>query len=49
LGADLVVTGAHGHRLLGDLIFGSTISGLRHRLRVPVLTVRTPRAGRGRM
>jgi manganese transport protein len=49
LGADLVVTGAHGHRLLGDLIFGSTISGLRHRLRVPVLTVRTPRAPRGRM
>jgi manganese transport protein len=38
--ADLVITGAHGHRWLGDLLFGSTTSGLRHLVRVPVLTVR---------
>jgi manganese transport protein len=38
-GADLLITGAHGHRLLGDLIHGSTTSGLRHLVRVPVLTV----------
>ncbi len=38
-GADLLVTGAHGHRLLQDLIYGSTTSGLRHLVRVPVLSV----------
>jgi manganese transport protein len=37
--ADLLVTGSHGHRLIGDLIHGSTISGLRHLVRCPVLTV----------
>ncbi len=41
--ADLLVTGAHGHRLLGDLLHGSTTSGLRHLVRCPVLTVRSPR------
>ena len=41
--ADLLVTGAHGHRLLGDLVFGSTTSGLRHMVRCPVLTVRAAR------
>ncbi|MBI1799167.1 MAG: Nramp family divalent metal transporter [Candidatus Eisenbacteria bacterium] len=44
--ADLLVTGAHGHRLLGDLVFGSTNSGLRHRVRIPVLTVRAVRPPR---
>jgi manganese transport protein len=38
-GADLLITGSHGHRLIGDLIHGSTTSGLRHLVRVPVLTV----------
>ncbi len=38
--ADLLITGAHGHRLIGDLIHGSTASGLRHMVRCPVLTVR---------
>jgi manganese transport protein len=38
-GADLLITGSHGHRLLQDLIYGSTASGLRHLVRVPVLTV----------
>ena len=40
--ADLIITGAHGHRLLADLVFGSTTSGLRHRVRIPVLAVRGP-------
>jgi nucleotide-binding universal stress UspA family protein len=30
----------HGHRLLGDLIYGSTISHVRHKSHVPVLLVR---------
>ncbi|MCE9581521.1 MAG: Nramp family divalent metal transporter [Planctomycetes bacterium] len=38
-GADLLVTGAHGHRLLGDLLFGATASGLRHMVSIPMLTV----------
>ena len=41
--ADLLITGSHGHRLIGDLIHGSTTSGLRHLVNVPVLTVPGPR------
>ena len=37
---DLLVMGAHGHRLLGDLVFGSTVSPLRHRVKTPMLVVR---------
>ena len=38
-GADLVVLGAHGHRFLSDLIFGSTADALRHRVKASVLVV----------
>ncbi len=38
--ADLLVMGAHGHTVLGDLFFGSTVTPVRHRVRVPVLVVR---------
>jgi len=37
---DLIVTGGHGHRWLGDLFHGSTINDLRHLTSIPVLTVR---------
>jgi manganese transport protein len=37
---DLLVMGAHGHRGFGDLIFGSTVSPLRHRVKTPILVVR---------
>lgn len=37
---DLIAMTAHGHRLLGDLLFGSTINEVRHKARVPVLLVR---------
>jgi manganese transport protein len=37
--ADLLVTGSHGHRLLGDLVLGETASGVRHHVRIPVLTI----------
>jgi len=39
---DLVVMGAHGHRGLQDIVFGTTIDGVRHELQVPVMIVRTP-------
>jgi nucleotide-binding universal stress UspA family protein len=37
---DLIAMTSHGHRLLGDLIFGSTIHEVRHRTDIPVLLVK---------
>jgi len=37
---DLIAMTSHGHRLLGDLFFGSTIHEVRHRTTIPVLLVR---------
>ena len=37
---DLLVMGAHGHRRLKDLIFGTTIDPVRHELNIPILIVR---------
>ena len=40
---DLIAMTTHGHRLLGDLIYGSTINEVRHKTSVPVLLVRAAR------
>ena len=37
---DLIAMTTHGHRLIGDLLFGSTIHEVRHATTVPVLLVR---------
>ena len=37
--ADLVVVGAHGHSGVSDLVFGTTISNLRHRIATSMLVV----------
>ena len=37
---DLLVMGAHGHKLLKDLIFGATVDAVRHAVKIPVLVVR---------
>jgi manganese transport protein len=37
---DLIVMGAHGHKGLKDLFFGTTINAVRHQLRTPILVVR---------
>jgi len=37
---DLIVTGGHGHRWLGDLFHGATVNNLRHVTDIPVLTLR---------
>lgn len=37
---DLIAMTTHGHRLLGDLIYGSTIEEVRHGAAIPVLLVR---------
>jgi manganese transport protein len=34
------VLGGHGHRGLADLLRGTTIDGVRHGLKIPVLAVR---------
>ena len=40
---DLIVMGAHGHKGLKDIIFGTTINAVRHNLKVPLLIVRDDR------
>ena len=39
--ADLLVMGAHGHAWFKDLVFGTTVDTVRHRVKVPVLVVRS--------
>jgi manganese transport protein len=36
----LIAMAAHGHRLLGDIVHGSTINEVRHKTEVPVLVIR---------
>jgi len=38
-GCDLIALGGHGHRLIGDLVHGSTISSVRHHAAIPILVV----------
>ena len=40
---DLIAMATHGHRLLEDLVKGSTATALRHQTTVPVLMVRAER------
>lgn len=37
---DLIAMASHGHKLIGDLIHGSTIEQVRHNTQVPILVVR---------
>ena len=40
-GFDLLIAGAHGHKIVGDLVHGATIDKVRHEITIPVLIVRT--------
>ncbi len=40
---DLIAMTTHGHKLIGDLVLGSTIEKVRHATAVPMLIVRTKR------
>jgi manganese transport protein len=37
---ELLVMGAHGHKGLKDLIFGTTVNSVRHKVDIPILIVR---------
>jgi universal stress protein A len=39
-GCDLIAMSTHGHRLLADLLLGSTASRVQHQVDVPVLMLR---------
>lgn len=38
--ADLLLMGAHGHTGLKDIIFGTTVDKVRHKVKIPVLIVK---------
>ena len=38
--ADLLVMGAHGHNTFKDMVLGTTVDAVRHRLEIPVMIVR---------
>jgi len=38
--ADMLVMGSHGHKFIKDMIFGTTLDVVRHRVNIPVLIVR---------
>jgi manganese transport protein len=40
---DLIALAGHGHRLFGDIFYGSTINEVRHRTSIPILVVRAPK------
>jgi manganese transport protein len=38
--ADILIMGAHGHKGLKDIIFGTTVDKVRHRVNIPVFIVK---------
>lgn len=41
--ADILVMGAHGHKALKDIVFGTTVDKVRHRVSIPVFIVKDNR------
>jgi nucleotide-binding universal stress UspA family protein len=41
IGIDMLIMGSHGHRGLDDLVFGQTVSTVRHAIDIPALVVRS--------
>jgi nucleotide-binding universal stress UspA family protein len=42
-GCDLIAMATHGHRFIGDLLWGSVAEKVRHRTSTPILLVRAPK------
>ncbi|MSU46882.1 MAG: universal stress protein [Lacunisphaera sp.] len=40
-GCDLIALASHGHKLIGDIVHGSTIDKVRHNTTIPLLVVST--------
>lgn len=40
-GCDLIALASHGHKLIGDIVHGSTIAKVRHNTELPLLVVGT--------
>ena len=36
---ELLIVGSHGHKFIKDIVYGSTVHEVRHRIRVPVLAI----------
>lgn len=45
-GCDLIAMATHGHKLLGDVVYGSVANAVRHETSIPVLLLRAPGASR---
>ena len=43
---DLIAMATHGHKLIGDVVYGSVANEVRHKTMVPVLLVRAPAGSR---
>jgi manganese transport protein len=43
-GADILVMGAHGHKGIKDIVFGTTVDKVRHRVNIPVFIVKDNRS-----
>ncbi|MBV6522271.1 MAG: hypothetical protein MNPFHGCM_02417 [Gemmatimonadaceae bacterium] len=43
---DLIAMATHGHRLIGDVVYGSVANEVRHKSMIPVLLVRAPLSGK---
>ena len=37
---DILILGAHGHNFIKDLIFGTTVDAVRHRIKIPMLIIK---------
>lgn len=42
--ADLLVMGSHGHKGITDIIFGTVLDSIRHKITIPLFIVRPPEA-----
>ena len=37
---DILILGAHGHNFFKDLIFGTTVDAVRHKIKIPILIIK---------